>query len=570
MRKIFPILISFIFLLSGCAAALIPIAATAVVGYHSVKKDKEPPVIELTSSELESGFIIVKGKKEIEIKGSVEDNADIKSFKIKGKDIPLDSLGRFSYIASLAEGENYFELKALDVHGNEMKKMVVVKYNFPVVARTYNATERELPHKVHVTSARWALVIGISKYQDTRIPSLRYASSDALSFYTWLVSPDGGRYSPARVRLLLNQKATSKNVKSALFKWLKQAIEEDILTIYFAGHGSPDSPDSPDNLFLLTYDVQYGNIAATGFPMWDIETALKRFIRAKKIIVLADACHSGGVGKSFDIARRSGRGINMNPINSGLQDLSEVDEGVCVISASADKEVSQESKKWGGGHGVFTYYLLKGLKGQADYNKDSCVTLGELIPFLSEKVRRETRNAQSPIVAGKFDPAMSIGEVVQSMNRAEQIHPPPVEAEKKRSVKDPVSKPIEIGRDETYIAYANGIVRDTKTGLEWVAGPDRDMSWYEAKDWGESLNINGGGWRIPKVKELETLHKKGIGKRNMTPLLKTTGYWVWSGKREGSSSAWGFFFYFIGFKTSIDCNTSGGSRGFAVRSRSDG
>jgi len=58
---------------------------------------------------------------------------------------------------------------------------------------------------------------------------------------------------------------------------------------------------------------------------------------------------------------------------------------------------------------VFTYFLLNDLKGAADYNKDTNVTLGELIPYLSEQVRRATRNAQCPTVAGKFDPALSIG-----------------------------------------------------------------------------------------------------------------------------------------------------------------
>jgi uncharacterized caspase-like protein len=72
--------------------------------------------------------------------------------------------------------------------------------------------------------------------------------------------------------------------------------------------------------------------------------------------------------------------------------------------------MSQEGAQWGGGHGVFTFHLLEGLKGMADYNKDSLVTLGELIPFLSEQIRRETRNAQTPTVAGRFDPALSIGK----------------------------------------------------------------------------------------------------------------------------------------------------------------
>lgn len=271
-------------------------------------------------------------------------------------------------------------------------------------------SEKQKPTSLHKGFwQRWAVVIGISKYQDTRIPSLRYASDDAESFHKWLISPSGGKYAPANVKVLLDQDGSFKNIRDALFVWLKQAIEEDVVTIYFAGHGSSDSPDTPDNLFLLPYDVQYDNIATTGFPMWDIETALKRFIKAKKVIVIADACHAGGVGQSFDVARRANRGLKVNPISSGLQNLSKVGDGICIISASDDKQFSQENKKWGGGHGVFTYFLLKGLKKEADYNKDNRVTLGELIPYLSEQVRRATRNAQSPTVAGKFDPILSIG-----------------------------------------------------------------------------------------------------------------------------------------------------------------
>jgi uncharacterized caspase-like protein len=142
--------------------------------------------------------------------------------------------------------------------------------------------------------------------------------------------------------------------------------------------------------------------------MWDIETALKRFIKAKKVVVVADACHAGGVGEAFDIARRDKRGIKVNRIGSKLQNLSTFGEGIAVISASDDKQFSQEGKQWGGGHGVFSYFLLKGLKGEADYTKDDQVTLGELIPYLSEQVRRATSNAQSPTVAGKFDPALTI------------------------------------------------------------------------------------------------------------------------------------------------------------------
>ena len=123
-----------------------------------------------------------------------------------------------------------------------------------------------------------------------------------------------------------------------------------------------------------------------------------------------------------------------------------------------------------------------------------------------------------------------------------------------------------IKRDGIHVAYANGIVKDTNTGLEWKAGPDRDTDWNEARSWVQSL---GGGWRMPTMDELEGLYNAGKGDRNMTSLLKTTGWWVWSGEAEGSSSARPFNFY-SGHRNWRRRGSSKAKRAFAVRSRSDG
>ena len=123
-----------------------------------------------------------------------------------------------------------------------------------------------------------------------------------------------------------------------------------------------------------------------------------------------------------------------------------------------------------------------------------------------------------------------------------------------------------IGRHGPFIAYANGVVYDKNTGLEWAAGPDRDTDWYDAKKWVESLRVAGGGWRMPARKELRTLYKRGAGPRNMTPLLKTTGLWVWSGETKGSSSAW-FFGFSVGYEYWENRDASIGARGFAFRFR---
>lgn len=134
----------------------------------------------------------------------------------------------------------------------------------------------------------------------------------------------------------------------------------------------------------------------------------------------------------------------------------------------------------------------------------------------------------------------------------------------------PPAKPkvSEIIRDGTFIKYSNGLAKDTDTGLEWVVGPDRDTTWSEARDWVEGLKIDGGSWRLPTLKELKTLYKKGTHTRNMNPVLKTTGWWVWSSELEGSSFVW-LFDFTNGSKFWDLRSISIDTRAFAVRPSSD-
>ena len=128
------------------------------------------------------------------------------------------------------------------------------------------------------------------------------------------------------------------------------------------------------------------------------------------------------------------------------------------------------------------------------------------------------------------------------------------------------SKDQEIGSDGHCIAYACGVVWDTKTGLEWVAGPDKDADWGETKQYVENLTVAGGGWRMPTIDELKTLYEKGRGTRNITPLLKTGGWAVWSGDIKDSASAW-FFHFNLDERYWSPRNSSSDLRVFAVRSR---
>jgi len=130
----------------------------------------------------------------------------------------------------------------------------------------------------------------------------------------------------------------------------------------------------------------------------------------------------------------------------------------------------------------------------------------------------------------------------------------------------------ETKQDGSFVAYDNGVVYDTRTGFEWYAGPDKNTNWKKAKSWVENLDAAGGGWRMPTCDELSTLFRKGAGTRNMTPLFKGRGMFIWSGeigKIKGSLwSRWDaayFNFNFDGFSDSDLFWFSSDFRGFAVR-----
>jgi hypothetical protein len=141
---------------------------------------------------------------------------------------------------------------------------------------------------------------------------------------------------------------------------------------------------------------------------------------------------------------------------------------------------------------------------------------------------------------------------------------------KKTSSSRPSSNTVVIKNDSQYIAYAHDVVKDTKTGLEWVAGPDEYTTLSEAKSWVQSLSIDGGGWRMPTEAELNALYKTGAGYRNMTPLLKTTGWVVWAAESMDSSVRWWGFDFRYGDRQWRDPPYDYSIRAFAVRSRGDG
>jgi hypothetical protein len=254
---------------------------------------------------------------------------------------------------------------------------------------------------------RWAVVIGISEYahKNKNLTNLKYAHRDAEKLSEFLKSKAGGSFPASNVKLLTNRQATTKGIRDGLFTFLKRTVKEDLVVIFFSGHGTPD-PDKPSNLYLVAHDSDPNNISATGIPMWDIETALKRTIAAERTIVLADTCHSAGVTEGV-------KGVKIGEqFNKYFAALARARPGRVIFTSCEGYEVSRESKKWGGGHGVFTWALLEALKGKADKDKSGIVTLGEVLDYVDMTVRRETANEQHPTKTGvQFDRNLPMGVV---------------------------------------------------------------------------------------------------------------------------------------------------------------
>jgi uncharacterized caspase-like protein len=263
---------------------------------------------------------------------------------------------------------------------------------------------------------RHAVLIGISDYQyrgKWSLTNLRYAGRDAEDLAAYLRSEKGGRFDT--VTLLTEEQATTKNIKSALRENLRGVQKDDFVLIFWAGHGSPD-PHDPKSYYLLTYDTDPEHMPSTAYAMDEFKADIAH-LGAERVLVLADACHSAGINDP----KIGQRGPKDNKIAEALRSVYVATVGdnssgpMQMIFTSCEMgETSQESAELGGGHGVFTWFLLQALKGEADDlkqggNGDGRVTVGEVIEYTRDQVKRFTGNQQHPESAGRFDRSLPIG-----------------------------------------------------------------------------------------------------------------------------------------------------------------
>lgn len=211
------------------------------------------------------------------------------------------------------------------------------------------------------------LSVGVSDYPGTQ-HDLRLPHNDAATMQ-WLYKEN----KQAKTVLLMNDKATVSNIKTALSNMVAKATANDICVFFFSGHG-----------------VKGGFVCYDGFLTYSDVAAAMSACKSNNKMVFADACFSGAIRDNGKVSTKYD-GWNHN---------------IMLFLSCRSNEVSIETPSMT--NGFFTYALQHGLRGGADKNKDRIITAKELFNYVSAKVRKSSNDRQHPVMWGKFPNTMPV------------------------------------------------------------------------------------------------------------------------------------------------------------------
>lgn len=305
-------------------------------------------------------------------------------------------------------GTQFHYQRGMDIQpANELKKTNLIDTHVPLQDGDnqilFSAKDRdgristETIRVVRNKPKLFGLFIGLGKYEDPGIPALNYAQNDAAQLFDFFSKQTA--FDAPQLRLLVDEQATRANITEGLAYFLSKAAPHDLAIIFLAGHGIQEAGE----YFFIPYDAVKSNLFGTAIKDVEFESSMKR-ISARRLILITDTCHSGGI---LTTTRNRGSEEGMQNFLSKLTKSA----GRITISASEFDEVSLEDSRLQ--HGVFSYYLLQGLKGEADGNKDQLVGVMELYRYISEKIPDVTRGAQHPVLLvpdGKITGEVPIAE----------------------------------------------------------------------------------------------------------------------------------------------------------------
>ena len=170
--------------------------------------------------------------------------------------------------------------------------------------------------------------------------------------------------------------ATLQRLKEVIRKSYAGAKADDTLIFYFSGHGSPGG--------CAAFDSRMSN-GSNGLLSFDYIASVMKKSPARRKLIIADACYSGTSRKR----------------NQSRREHRKSDPNVILFMSSRANETSLETR--GADNSVFTHYLLKGMEGEADANRDRNISAKELFKYVSRQVIDSTGGMQHPVMWGNFD-----------------------------------------------------------------------------------------------------------------------------------------------------------------------
>jgi len=246
---------------------------------------------------------------------------------------------------------------------------------------------------VEADPRKWALVIGVERY--SLLPAVDFAASDARKAANYFINLLG--VPESQVVLMENDKATRSAVTSRLKDYFPSNLGKDsVLYVYFAGHGMPDVVTGEP--YLMLFDSESTNVSRTGYAMKELLADLST-MDINQSFLFTDACFSGMAARGEEMLV-----VGARPAILRVEDVKVATGKVVAVGASTGSQLSHAYREKR--QGLFTYYLLDGLRGSADENKDGTVALGELYAYLTknvEKVSRRTTMVQAPSITPRVE-----------------------------------------------------------------------------------------------------------------------------------------------------------------------
>ena len=321
----------------------------------------------------------------------IKTNADTASLQIDGKEEGGKADGNYVIKRIARAGQaSSFKIIATDVYGNTDTKSITVSRTIVESKASYAALN---PGQVKQQSARdaVAIIIGIADYKS--LPKADFSNNDARTFYDYAIRALGIK--PENIKLLVDADAEEVEILRAFRNWLPSKVRSTTdVYVFYSGHGLPTADGQ--SLYLIPPRAARDLIDDTAIPFSKINGALQS-AKPKSVTMILDACYSGQA--------RSGEALVANARPVQLKTENRLfPENFTVITASQNDQISSSNPELQ--HGIFSYYLMKGMEGDADANRDGKITLGEMQAYLVENVGRQAgmmNRKQEPQLVGDAD-----------------------------------------------------------------------------------------------------------------------------------------------------------------------